>query len=245
MKSQKIKFNHTVNYNEVDQNLTLRLDSLFGYLQFAAVNHSEMVGAGTEFLKQLGYTWVLGKIQIILDHMPRLGDPLEIFTWSLGAKGFVATRDFELCHNGLNFAKATSIWYFIDINKRRPLKVPAHIIEKYNSLNLEPNFPLLHKKKFVFDGNIDFLDNISLRYSDFDSNLHVNNTAYFNYLQTALFNFKTKLPFIETIACQFIKEIPNTCKNVEVIISENSDSGKFKIKSETDFCIGEYKFRGL
>lgn len=244
MENKKIKFKHKVNYNEVDKNLNLRIDSIFSYLQYAAVTHSEQVGNGTEFLKSLGYTWILAKLQIEISDLPTFGDEIEIVTWSLGAKGFTATRDFELKKDGMVFAKATSVWYFIDLGKRKIVKIPSEIIEKYNSLTIKPNFESLQKKKFDFDGNISFSDKITLRYSDFDSNEHVNNTAYFNYLQTGLFNFKGELPFIESISCQFLKEIPQSYKSVNIILSEQDNTGKFLIKDDIDFCTGEYKLRG-
>lgn len=244
MENNKIKFGHKVNYNEVDKNLNLRIDAIFGYLQFAAVSHSEQVGNGTEYLKDLGYTWVMAKIQLEIYELPTFGDEIEILTWSLGAKGFLATRDFELKKGNRVFAKATSVWYFIDLEKRKIKKIPTEIIKKYNSLSLDPNFGNLQKKRFDFNSDISFADKITLRYSDFDSNGHVNNTVYFNYLQTGLFNFKRNLPFIESISCQFLKEIPQSYKSVEILLFEKEKIGKFLIKDDIDFCIGEYKIRG-
>lgn len=244
MENKKIKFTHKVNYNEVDKNLNLRVDTIFGYLQYAAISHSEQVGSGTEYLKDLGYTWVMAKIQIEIYEYPTFGDNIEILTWSLGAKSFLAIRDFELKKGEKVFAKATSLWYLINLEKRKIVKIPEDIIKKYNSLKLDPNFDNLEKKRFDFEGDISFNDKITLRYSDFDSNGHVNNTAYFNYIQTGLFNFKGKLPFIESISCQFLKEIPEGYKSVNILLSEKDKIGKFLIRDDKDFCIGEYKIRG-
>lgn len=230
----KEKFKHLIKYNEVDTNSRLRLDSLFSLLQYAAVTHSENVGAGTKVLVEKGYTWVLGKIGIEILKLPTLGEEVILNTWSLGANGFTALRDFEV----KGVAKATSIWYFIDVERKKPLKVPEDIIARYNSLKLAPNFPDLKSKKFYFEHNDFFTYNITLRYSDFDSNKHVNNTVYFNLLQTALFRKHGFVPFLSNISCHFVHEIPVDIKNVDIDIYEYGSEGSFRIRSHRDFCTG-------
>jgi len=239
----KEKYEHIINYNEVDLNLNLRIDTLFSYLQYAAITHSEKMGAGTEYLLNLNYSWVLGKLEIEIDFFPKLNDKIEIYTWSLGSNGFIATRDFELKIDNRSFARATSLWYFIDILKKRPIKVPLDIIQKYNSLQIAPFFPELKKKKFHFPEKVTYNENITLRYSDFDSNSHVNNTAYFSFLQTALFHFNGYLPQIKNISCQFVKEIRNDNKSVNIAIFDESEGGAFKIYNDVDFCIGNFKIK--
>ena len=232
----KEKFKHVITYGEVDTHLILRLDSLFELLQYAAVMHSENVGAGTRILLERGNTWVLGKIEIEILKLPALGEKIDLITWSLGANGFVATRDFEIP----KVAKATSIWYFIDIKRKRPLKIPQEIISKYNSLDLFPNFPDLKNKKFCFEHQDFFSCNITLRYSDFDSNGHVNNTVYFNLLQTALFMNYKFVPPLAYISCHFIREITFDVESVDVDIYESGNEGSFRIRSHRDFCIGAF-----
>jgi acyl-ACP thioesterase len=239
----KEKYKHTINYNEVDLNLNLRIDTLFSFLQYAAVTHSENRGAGTKYLLNQGYSWVLGKLEIDIDFFPKLNDKIDIYTWSLGSNGFIATRDFELKIDNKSFAKATSLWYFIDIEKKRPIKVPFDIMQKYNSLHIAPFFPELKKKKFRFPEKGTYNENITLRYSDFDSNSHVNNTAYFSFLQTALFHFKGYLPQIKNISCQFVKEIKDDHKFVNIAISQDKEVGMFKIYDDVDFCIGSFKIK--
>ena len=68
----KEKYKHTINYNEVDLNLNLRIDTLFSFLQYAAVTHSENRGAGTKYLLNQGYSWVLGKLEIDIDFFPKV-----------------------------------------------------------------------------------------------------------------------------------------------------------------------------
>ena len=56
---------------------------------------------------------------------------------------------------------------------------------------------------------------VSVRYSDVDGNGHVNNTAYFDLLQTALARngFPTRPQIVEI---QFLKEIPPEAESVDV-----------------------------
>lgn len=232
----KEHFYHRINYNEVGADLTLRLEALFGLLQYAAVTHSENVGAGTKVLLEQNYTWVLGKIRVAIGRLPLLGEDIVIKTWSLGATGFTAVRDFEI--DGV--CRATSIWYFIDVKRKRPVKVPEEIILRYNSLKIPPFFYELKNQKFSFESDNFFSEKIDLRYSDFDSNKHVNNTVYFNLLQTALFRKYGHVPFLSDISCQFLNEILADAKDVYADVSDNNQKGNFRIRSQKEFCAGVF-----
>ena len=67
---------------------------------------------------------------------------------------------------------------------------------------------------------------ISVRYSDVDGNGHVNNTAYFDYLQTTLARSGGS-PRPSRIEIQFLKEIPPTAETVSVALETRGQAIAF------------------
>ena len=69
---------------------------------------------------------------------------------------------------------------------------------------------------------------MSVRYSDFDGNRHVNNTTYFDILQTALARsgLSTRP---QTVEAQFLKEIPPEVEWVDVHIERREKAVAFGI----------------
>jgi medium-chain acyl-[acyl-carrier-protein] hydrolase len=65
---------------------------------------------------------------------PEYNDELNVYTWSTSANKLFADRDFKvLDNNGETIIIATSRWIYMDINKRRPVRITAEIMDRYES----------------------------------------------------------------------------------------------------------------
>ena len=69
---------------------------------------------------------------------------------------------------------------------------------------------------------------VSVRYSDFDGNGHVNNTTYLDILQTALARSGLS-PRPQTVEAQFLKEIPPAVEWVDVLLERRANTVAFGI----------------
>lgn len=150
------------------------VQSICNYLQEAAGNHARQLGLSIEQLEDL--TWVLGKLHLHLDHVPSWRQTIDIETWPSGENGLIATRDFLLSVGGFEFGRATSAWFMLNIQRRRPVRMPRAVRDlrlPSRPPTLPHEFPPIHLPD-EFSHETEF----RVRYSDLDMNRHVNNVRY-------------------------------------------------------------------
>mgnify|MGYP003147858504 CR=1 FL=1 len=70
-------------------------------------------------------TWVLSQLSVRLRRRPAMRERVEVETWPAALDGLRATRDFRLTDAaGAVLAVATSRWFLIDVDRRRPVRLP-------------------------------------------------------------------------------------------------------------------------
>ena len=180
----KIVKHHKIGFFDIDHQFKLRIQSAARFFQEMAVFHSTGIGAGPDVLFEKGVVWFLNRLEIEFFRYPMLGEDINITTWSRGFKGYKGFREYHIQSPLGDVARGSSVWLFFDFNRKRISKVPAQISGLYE----------IEKEKW-FDREIDDWKtcgrikpeqamDISLRYSDFDVNGHVNNTIYLGFLET-------------------------------------------------------------
>jgi len=112
-----------------DQRIKMR--PLLQYLQEAAARHARQ--AGDTFDRQIrqGAVWVLSRLHVRMDRYPHWHERLRIETWSVGIKSFSAIRDFRIEDESGICGAATTQWVLMNIDKRRPVRIPASLQEGY------------------------------------------------------------------------------------------------------------------
>jgi acyl-ACP thioesterase len=117
-----------------------------------------------------------------VNRLPKFSDKVKVCTWPTLFKGLICERYFEMQdENGQILAWANSKWVFMDLNKRRPVKPSAGIIESYGSI-----FPAGFSSDFNFPKTDGFdktgTENFTVTRRDIDSNDHVNNVKYIEWV---------------------------------------------------------------
>lgn len=227
----KIEIEKKVGFYELDSDFTLRFKSLLHFFQDSTGAHSDWGGCGIRWLMGQGKAWVLYRICIRVHRMPCLGDDLQIFTWSRGGKGFRAHRDFEVLCKGEKLVSATSLWLFIDLEKKKILKVPEEMrdwytIEEEQTLDMDIDG---FQPNLRFDPEI--FETAEIRPSDYDPLEHMNNAVYLDFLENLVhraFNGQKK---IQEVVIQFQNEIPKGLKQIEIGIQQKDGKNEFKLFS--------------
>ncbi|MCA1926803.1 MAG: hypothetical protein LDL13_04935 [Calditerrivibrio sp.] len=179
------EFNYSVNYRDVDVSRFLRLDSLVSLLQESAILHSEFVGFDVDYMERYNVGWVLNKFAISIYEYPFLRENITIKTWSRGLKSFRAFRDYEVFKGGKMIAHATSYWFFVDTKRKRVVKVPDDVQKMYGYHDITTGVQINDTEPHLID-DVYFEKHQVIRYSDIDSNGHLNNVVYLNMLQDTL-----------------------------------------------------------
>ncbi|MGV8829178.1 MAG: acyl-[acyl-carrier-protein] thioesterase [Breznakibacter sp.] len=151
------------------------------FLEESAWLHANELGFGLNDTQEAGVVWVIVRLEIDIYRIPRWGDEVQVKTWPRGVDRLFAYREFEVWdHDGGVLAKATSTWIVLDRLERKAVK-PA-IVESIlpyvdKRMVLERNarrIPVSGEKKLVASRQVVF--------SDLDTNGHVNNCKYLEWV---------------------------------------------------------------
>jgi len=228
-----------VPFADVDRHQVLLLPQLFKLLQEAAVQHADLYGVGVRGIAERGTSWVLNRLAVELSRYPRRDESIRVNTWSTGVQSFKGYREFRLYSGDELLLSASSLWLWIDLRTRSLTRVPAEIAATFpvgsGSLPYRPELDRLRLTAPAVATPVLALD---VRYSDQDANGHVNHTAYFDLLQTALFR-RGFSPQPQRLEIQFQREIPSDATQVEVRLEARGNDVAFSLGSgATCYALG-------
>lgn len=161
----------------VDENAELTVSALFSLLQEMSDNHASLLGAGWHELRVRGYFWVITKIQLKINRLPKWTEPVRLRTWVKNSNAATSPRDYEMLDADGNLLVAgNSVWAILDIANGRPQRMSMfdgcflpqernaidRIPPKISALDI-PKEPRYSKEVVA---------------SDIDINRHVNNARY-------------------------------------------------------------------
>ncbi|MDX1640335.1 MAG: thioesterase [Balneolaceae bacterium] len=166
---------------EVDHQQQTTISTICNYFQEAAGLHAQELHFDISDLQKKGLTWILYKLQVKAHKFPSRWESVEVTTWTAIGDGIRAYRDYELHdENGELLAVGLSQWMVLDLQTKRPIKIPDELkrerfIEGRHVL--EPHEKSLQKT----DGeNARLITTASL--NDLDMNRHVNNVRYIDWI---------------------------------------------------------------
>jgi acyl-ACP thioesterase len=229
----------SIQIGDVSINRTLRLDALVNILQEVAILHTQQVGIGLNSLLDSGKTWVLNKIAVEINRLPRLDEEVEVHTWSRSIQRFKGLRDYRFYIDGEQVASASTLWLYLDIARRRPVRVPENYESLYGINATSATEVDIEAWQAVGNISADTSLTITTRISDFDVNGHVNNAIIMQYIQTAVTRVVGATYGIRNIQLAFMKEIPGDVTEVRAVVQKEGDRCLFQIlKDETLFVSG-------
>lgn len=179
---------------EVDFNQRLTVTALFNYLQEIAWEHAHLLEYGWEHLLKKGWFWVLSRVEVEIDRLPKWTEEVTLITWPRGVDGVFALRDFELYDSqGNKIIAATSNWLVLSIKTHRPVRS-----DWFSDFNYANRSALGHNASKLVQqvGSPEFTERFDVRIGDIDMNQHVNNVRYIDwaYNTFSIEHFKSYFP---------------------------------------------------
>lgn len=225
---------YRVHYYEVDYQGRILPTSLINYLQDITWIQSEEVGLGMKKLFAQNYRWVLYQWDIAIDQYPQYNENLLISTCPLAMDKFSAYRKFEVkSQNGQTLATAMSRWALVNGDTIGLARIPPEMAESFGLiLGDTSEIPKLNKIKGPQEEHYTF--DIVVRYSDIDTNRHVNNGKYIEWAMESI-------PFEKTSS--------RSLQGIEVIYKVQGEYGEklkvvTEVKTDSDILWGEHKIVG-
>jgi acyl-ACP thioesterase len=177
---KKYRKTFEIPYYESDKNGRLRQVSLLEYLGETSGAHTDYLGFNSKKLQELNCAWMLNRWKVKIHKYPKVKEKISIETWTSKMDRFYANREFIIYDEEDNeIGRASTVWIFIDMNKKKPVRIPAELLEIAKPVE-ETTFDDFYdfKKEIEIEENIDF----HVRRSDIDYNNHVNNTKYLSWI---------------------------------------------------------------
>jgi acyl-ACP thioesterase len=169
--------------SDVGPHAEARLDALMNFMQQTAAAQTDGWKLSVLDLLPRGKTWVLSRHHLRFSRYPRLGEQVEVRTWSSGIDGAFALREFELAAKGELLGGATSSWAVMDLKQKKPTPVAETLSDDYTVARrvIEDRFEPLPKLE-----RTDREVGLRVMHRDLDINGHVNHTVYVQWAHEAL-----------------------------------------------------------
>lgn len=170
-----------------DQRGEMLLTSLCAIFSDIAGHHADNLGIGVDALhEKYNMTWMLRRLSIRIDRMPQCAEKIDIQTMPIDTQGLFTHRIYRITLDGANAVSALSEWLMVDLERRRPVRPIAEVVDICNRNPNPDDMPQLT----LTDKNLpsDFVDVAEFRacYNDIDFNGHVTQASYIRWITDSL-----------------------------------------------------------
>lgn len=207
--TKKFQKEYEINYYDVDFNLNCKLSSIVNFLCDIGCAQSESLGETIEHLMENKCAWVFYKYDIHVNRFPKYREKISVETEAVGFNRFYAYRKYTITgENNEVLVNAYALFFLIDFEKRRPKRITKEQQDLYSGgEELPKNIDMEEVRDIDAE---DHAKEFNIRYSDIDSNGHVNNVKYMEWA-------------IESVPEEVIKDY--TLKQIKVTFEKETSYG--------------------
>lgn len=238
---------YEVRYYEVDSKKRLLKSSLMNYFTDIATIHSIERGVGLEYLEREKLGWVINKYDIELFQEGHYMDKVKVTTEAYGFRKYFAYRTFKAeGEKGNEIARGNALFMLIDLDKRKMTRIGEEIINAYGIPKDEVNKQISFERLKGIE-KVNHEMSFQIRYTDIDTNGHVNNVKYLDWLIEVIPPEIINQKSLRRIKIDYIKEClygdtiisrieiieEAASKELKVIHSITNEEGKEITRGET------------
>lgn len=179
---------YRVDFIHIDMNNRIKLSSIFNFMQDIAGIHANELGCGYDVLSKHGITWVMLRAKIHIEAYPSWGDVITIKTSTNGVDKLCAVREFEFIDaSGKSVGYAITYWILYDVSGRKVVRMNHSGFELPEHLKL--NYCAYEKLNRIKEqGELISESTRKAQYNDIDTNIHVNNARYIEWITDAVYD---------------------------------------------------------
>ena len=230
------ELNKIIDYNDVDYTGVMRLSRIFEIFgNIATIGAIELGLWSLDMMENYG--WIVSKQTLHLNTPINIDDDIK-FTTKIGKPSMVIyPRYYFIEKEGEIIGECSSLWTMIDLKKRR-IMAPKRMGIMMKNVEDEDYGNLDRPETIEDDENMTYVGSRQVLYSDVDTNKHMNNTRYIDWVLDLL-DFDVFLEnFIDEISINYVKEIP-PLKEVDLYMIDKDHYKVIKgaVEGETSFLI--------
>lgn len=192
-----------VDSNDINPDLTLKIPSLFKYLQDLGMNGCELIGAGKKETLDKGLLWVYTRVYVEIYSLPTYQQEIEMITYPGKTSACFFPRYYKIMDSkGKVFIKASSMNVLIDKKTRSLVMNPP--LPQIDGVHFDDE---LDKPGRAIIKSSNSIGTHKVQFSEIDLNGHLNNTKYIE----TIINLKDRSFYeshkIKSILINYDKEI--------------------------------------
>ncbi len=224
----------TVPFFMVTENNTLSLANLVNLTQ--QISERQLSGRASQMalVKQHNIGWVITQSQIDVTRMPRAEETVTIWTEATAYNRLLCYRDYGVEDaDGNELVVIHSTWVMLDLVTRKIVPVIDEIVEDFGAKKSTKVKRLPRLPRFeAAEGE----QRYRVRYFDIDTNHHVNNVHYFDWMQDALGYDWMKAHQLLNVNIKYEREVePGMELQSQYRIEENDGT----ITTTHQVCVGD------
>lgn len=182
MSEENFQTKHKVVYYETDLTGKLSIPMLFNVAILASTRQNDTLGQTDEKIHAQNLGWVVLQYELKINERPKEGDEIIVGTHAQEYNSYFAVRNFWIDSiDGKRLVEIKSVFALIDMQQRKMVRIPSDMMEAYQATKVKHIDKIQAPIEINFENNTN-QKNYHVRYLDIDSNLHVNNAQYFDWL---------------------------------------------------------------
>lgn len=228
---------YKIKYSDVDRNNNCKLSRVLDLFQDIATSHSDTLGYGSKKMLEDNLGWLVTGWKFNVDEMPKVDEIIEIRTWSRGVKGLTAKRSIEFLNEKEDsIVQVDSNWVLYDLKENKITKPNEERMSKYGVNDRVVIDEIKHTNIKEINGSLISEEIVRIQRRDIDTNGHLNNSRYMDYILESLPSDIYNNLVIGEVEIKYKKQI---FENEEIVIStykeENSLTVVLKNK-DSEIC---------
>lgn len=175
--------NFTIRTYEIDNRKLATPAALIRLMQEAAMQNVLKLQLSVWDLEPHGISWVLMRLYLRINRLPKLGEQIRIQTYPAGFEKVLTHRDYKVFSaDGELLAYSSSTWLLMDTHTRRMTRIPDFIMQFQEQMPPESTFLPRAADKLPKFEHCDRRKTYEVNWHDLDFNMHLNNTLYIQWM---------------------------------------------------------------
>ncbi|QIL51206.1 acyl-ACP thioesterase [Weissella coleopterorum] len=172
---------------EGDMSGKLMLPNILSLAIMGSTKQSLAYEVGPDYTHAMGLGWIVLQHEIIIYRRPSVGETVTIQTHGKEFNPFFAKRDYTFLDEDSNkIIQIDSMYAMLDMEKRKMARIPDALVQAYQPDSVKRVPHLAKPLRFTNEEAADLTRLYQVRFSDIDSNQHVNNAKYLDWAQDPL-----------------------------------------------------------
>jgi len=213
-------------FSSLGKDYKVTVGAVMNVLQDVSFEHAEQVGIDYERLENDSLALLLAGWRVQFHKRLNRGKAVAK-TGITEVRSCDAVRRYELWQDGECKAMATAIWFTVDTNEHKVIRVPEDYVAAFESVDEEDNG--LSYGRIIPDKSSELLDEFGIEPRDIDANNHFNNVKYIE----KILNFVPREYDIDELRIKYRCELG--VKDIARVYGKKSDNSfYFEIRNAED-----------